>query len=71
MPTIAAVDNVIETSCKIYDGKKREVSYKVMRALVVGYTIPIIIKESYIFNKEVLKQKLRRSFTLIYLSLNT
>ena len=38
MPIIAAVDNVIETSCKTYDGKKREVSYKVMRASVVGYT---------------------------------
>ena len=40
MPTIAAVDNVIKTSCKIYDGKKREVSHKVMRASVVGYIPP-------------------------------
>ena len=40
MPIIAAVDNVIEISCKIYDGKKREVSYKVMRVSVVDYTPP-------------------------------
>jgi len=43
MPTIAAVDNVIETSCKTYDGKKQEVSHKVMRASVVGYKIPLYV----------------------------
>jgi len=56
MLTIAAVDNVIETSCKIYDGKKREVSYKVIRALVVGYTIYInfylLNRLKYYLNKQ-------------------
>jgi len=37
MPMIAVVENVIETSSETYDGKKREVSHKVMRASVVGY----------------------------------